>query len=299
MSAAERAIVGIDAGGTSVRARAVAGDTTLHDGLGGPGNPLAISADRLARSYRDALDGCPDPSCVVACVAGTGRREARERVEQLLRARFPDAAILVVPDYAGACMAARESEVVVIAGTGSIVCSRAIDGSFEVSGGRGWIVSDQGSAARLGRRFLERYCALAPPEPAEAAALERTIGLADPCRVAAAVHEADSTPALLARVAPLLTAAAERHEAWALDALDAEMESLASLTAAHVRGRCSVPLAAANVGLVGGVWAAASARLAFTGALARLGAPAEHVTAHDVAPVEGALHLARELEAAR
>jgi glucosamine kinase len=296
--AAERVLLGIDAGGTSVRARAVVGDTVVHDGVGGPGNPLAVVPDRLARSYGDALGGCPDPGRVVACVAGAGRPDGRERVEGLLSTRFPGAAVSVVPDYVGAFMAAPESEVVVSAGTGSIVCSRTTDGAFEVSGGLGWIVSDQGSAARLGRAFLERYCATGAPPPDAATAMERLVGSADPRRVAAAVHAADSTPAFLASVAPLLTAAAGRGEDWALDALDAEMEGLAALAAAHVRRWRPATPEAVRVGLVGGVWSAASASAAFTDALDELGMPVEHVTVHDVAPVDGALRLARELEEA-
>jgi glucosamine kinase len=296
--AAERALLGIDAGGTSVRARAVVGDTVVHDGVGGPGNPLAVAPDALARSYGDALDGCPDPARVVACAAGAGRGDGRERVERLLSERFPGAAVSVLPDYVAAFMAAPGSEVVVIAGTGSIVCSRTSDGAFEVSGGLGWIVSDQGSAARLGRALLERHCATGALPPADAAAIERVVGTADPRRVAAAVHAADSTPALLASVAPLLTAAVERGEDWAHAALDAEMGGLAALTAAHVRRCCSTTPEAVRVGLVGGVWSAAAASAAFARALARLGVPTGHLTAHDVAPVDGALRLARELEAA-
>jgi N-acetylglucosamine kinase-like BadF-type ATPase len=116
-------LLGIDAGGTSIRARAAVAGTTVYDGTGGPGNPLAVDVHELSHNYGAALDGCPDPGLVAACVAGAFAAEGRTRVEQVLHARFPGATVRVEPDYVAAYMVA-QADIVTIAGTGSIVCSR-------------------------------------------------------------------------------------------------------------------------------------------------------------------------------
>jgi N-acetylglucosamine kinase-like BadF-type ATPase len=94
--------------------------------------------------------------------------------------------------------------------------------------------------------------------------------------------------AFLARAAPLLTAAAERGEAWAATALDHQMRMLAATTSDHV-ARWSHP--AARLGLSGGVWssdiACSSFELAVVSAMPRAG-----VARCSTLPVDGAVRLA-------
>src|SRR5262249_47577599 len=72
--------------------------------------------------------------------------------------RSPGADSQGAPDYVAAFLAApRGTDACIVAGTGSVVCSRAADGGYRVSGGRGWILGDHGSAARLGRAALEHF----------------------------------------------------------------------------------------------------------------------------------------------
>ena len=201
-------VVGIDAGGTRTRARAVADDEIVHDGSGGPGNPLAVSTSVLAQSYRSALDGCPEPAVVAVCAAGAGNQDGRRRIELVLRDRFPAAELRVAPDYVAALVAAGEAaDIVVVAGTGSVVCSRAAAGRARVSGGHGWIVGDHGSArpprAPCSRSLLRRR--------QRAARRRRAAGVRDddPRRLVAALHNSGAPAAWLARAAPLLTAAVE------------------------------------------------------------------------------------------
>ena len=114
--------LGIDArGGTATRARAVGAGSVVHEGSGGPGNPLMVRGDALREHYEAALAGFPEPDVAVACVAGSGHEESRCRVETLLRTRFPAAAVHVLPDYAAAWAAApANAAAVVVAGTGSV-----------------------------------------------------------------------------------------------------------------------------------------------------------------------------------
>ena len=293
-------LVGIDAGGTATRAWAVRGDVVVHRGLGGPGNPLATTAETLAASLTAALEGCPSPAVLVACVAGARGRAARERVERVLLARFPDAGVHVEPDYAAAFLAAPPgTSVVVVAGTGSIVCSRAATGEFVTSGGHGWIIGDHGSAARLGRAYLDWFCAQEECGEDARAAVERTFESADPRAIVAALQAAPAPAAGLAQGAPLLTAAAEGGEGWARHAVGAEMRALAATTASHVkRFVASAARGPVRVGLAGGVWSSAFARAAFEGELASR-APDAGVTValNTEPPIEGAVRLARELAA--
>ena len=284
-------VVGIDAGGTRTRALARHGDRVVHQGAGGPGNPLSTSAPQLARSFSEALDGCPDPAIVVVCAAGSGGADGRDRIERLIRERFPGAAVVVAPDYVGALMAAgSDADVVVVAGTGSVVCSRADAGPCRVSGGHGWIVGDHGSAARLGRSVLDHHCAAVGADASLAAAIEATYGTCDPRELISALHASQAPAAFLARAAPVLTAAAQHGNPWATGALDRQMQALATTTCEHV-DRWSHPQA--RIALSGGVWGSAAARVAFERAVLRR-LPGASVAPCAAAAIEGALALGLE-----
>lgn len=286
-------VVGIDAGGSSTRARATRQGAVVYEGYGGPGNPLTADSETVRASYRTALAGCPAAASVAACVSGTRGRAQREQIAGLLAGRFPGADIQVVPDYVAALLAApRGTDACVVAGTGSVVCSRAVDGSYRVSGGRGWILGDHGSAARLGRAALEHFvtdpAAVSPPF---AAAIGEIFGDGDWRSVVHAVQTVRNPAPLLARAAPLLTAAAQARQRWATEQLDAEMTALAATTARHIEqyihGAPEV-----HVALCGGVWASQLARSALTSAMARASSRRVVVTRSPSDPIEGAVRLA-------
>lgn len=289
-------IVGIDAGGSSTRARAVAHGQLVYQGAGGPGNPLAADEQTLQASYAAALAGCPRPARVAACVSGTASQAPRARIAGLLAGYFPDAVVQVVPDYVAAVLAApRDTDVAVIAGTGSLVCSRAPDGTYAISGGRGWILGDHGSAARLGRAALEWFLDDPAAAPASlAAAVEDSFGSRDWRAIVSAVNSAASPAAMLARAAPLLTAAADEGARWAADRLDAEMTALAATAARHAEQHVPGP-AVVRVALTGGVWTSRTARSDFAAALQRLCARPVIVTRSPGDPIEGAVRLAESM----
>jgi N-acetylglucosamine kinase-like BadF-type ATPase len=287
-------VVGIDAGGTGTRARAVWHGQVMHEGASGPGNPLAVDPAAMRASYYAALAGCPPAGYVAACVAGAGSKEQQAHITSLLAERFPGAQVRVVPDFVAALLAAPPgTDVCVIAGTGSVICSAA-DGGFAVSGGRGWILGDHGSAARLGRAALERFVA----DPAAApglftGAVKGIFGDEDWRAVVSAVSRAPSPARLLARAAPLLTTAAEQGERWAGDRLDEEMASLAVTTVRHIEEHVRTP--APSLALSGGVWASPAAQSAFTAAVRRLSTSPLTVTRSVRDPIEGAVRLAQSM----
>ena len=291
-------VVGIDAGGTSTRARAARHGQVVHEGTGGPGNPLAVDPSALRASYHAALAGCPPATHVAACVAGAGRQEQQIRMASLLAERFPGAQVRVVPDFVAALLAAPPgTDVCVIAGTGSVICSAA-GGGFAASGGHGWILGDHGSAARLGRAALEHFVA----DPAATSgrvtgAVKEIFGDMDWREVASAVSRAPSPARLLARAAPLLTTAAEQGQRWAADRLDEEMTSLAATAARHIEEHVQTPTP--TLALSGGVWASSAAQSAFTAAVRRLSISPVTVTRSVSDPIEGAVRLAQSMSCER
>jgi N-acetylglucosamine kinase-like BadF-type ATPase len=285
--------VGIDAGGSSTRARAVRGGTIVHEGAGGPGNPVMADRRTLHESYRAALAGCPSPSRVAACVSGTTHESKRAQVEDLLARRFPGAVVRVMPDYLGPLMAAPQgTDLCVVAGTGSVVCSRDAAGYCRVTGGHGWILGDHGSAARLGQAALEYF--VADPDRASATlvgAVGQLFGRSDWRSVVRAVHNAPNPAPLLARAAPLLTRAAEDRVRWAAELLDEEMSRLAATAARHIEHYLP-DRHELQVALSGGVWTSTAARASFIPALEQ--ASGRHVVASrsPIDPLDGAVRLA-------
>lgn len=175
------------------------------------------------------------------------------------------------------------TEIVAIAGTGSVVASRR-GGRYLVTGGAGVPGGDPGSAVRLGRVALARTAGADALRPALAAygsgAGDGVAGLDN--AVEQAAH------------APVLTEAAERCEAWACTALRAELAPLAADVCRHAarlggRRRGARP----RVALAGGVFASPAAVAALEGALG----PAFDVVALGAEPVFGAVRIARRLAA--
>ena len=231
-------VVGIDAGGTATRARGVQDGTVVHDGLGGPANPNGCSPDTVRDSLERALDGCPEPTRIVASVAGARLPAGRELLQRVLRDLCPTAYIEVVPDYVAAFAACPAgTDVCVVAGTGSVVCSPAADGSLQISGGYGWLLGDHGSAAQLGKALLARYVEDPAALPSEVrAAIGDLLGTDDRRVLVQAIQTAPSPARALASAAPLLTRFAEAGHDFAREALRDGLDKLAVTTRSTHRG---------------------------------------------------------------
>lgn len=289
----QEVLVGIDAGGSSTRARALQQGALVFEGVGGPGNPLMAGPEAIRASYAAALDGCPAAARVAACISGGGSEAQRAQIADLLAGRFPDADVHVAPDYVAAFLAAPPgSDMCIVAGTGSVVCSQAADGSFLVSGGQGWILGDHGGAARLGRAALEHYVTGVLAVPASfAAAVQQLFGDADWRSVVRAVHAAPNPAPLLAKAAPLLTAAAESGQQWAIGQLTLEMSALAATAAQHIDQHLA-GTATVHIALSGGIWSSLAAQSALTAALQQASDRPLSVTRSLADPLEGAVRLA-------
>jgi N-acetylglucosamine kinase-like BadF-type ATPase len=249
----------------------------------------------LSASYSAALAGYPEPDYIAACVSGTQNTQQSVRISELLNTIFPNAIVQVHPDYVAAVMAApADADLVVIAGTGSLVCSQTPGGDYVTSGGRGWILGDFGSAARLGRSALEWFCddpAAASPElNADAGNL---LGTSDWRNVLSALIATPSPAAFLASAAPLLTRAVARGERWAALRLEAEMSTLATTVARHIE-RHLHQQEATRVALSGGVWHSPEAESCFTAAMTRA-RPGSVIVRSSLSPLDGAVTLAERM----
>jgi N-acetylglucosamine kinase-like BadF-type ATPase len=266
------AFLGVDGGGSGSRLRWCSGDPITHVvRTSGPLNLTALTRWEWRATVDELLVGLPEPTAATFCVAGMRSASSRTALVDHVRSWFPKARLRAEPDFVAAlgCFDQPVSACVV-AGTGSIVCSRDRTGEVVTSGGEGPRVGDRGSAFRLGERALA--CG----------------------RIASRRPTADGrapTPPEVAALAPLLTQAADAGDPLARREVDDEMTQLAHLTESHLRRNPAAD--GLPVGLVGSVWKSEAARNAFGRALEHA-RPGTGVVPAVRQPVDAALALARE-----
>jgi N-acetylglucosamine kinase-like BadF-type ATPase len=147
------ALLGLDIGGSSSRARLVEDGRIIAEAEG-PGANVAALQPRVVQSRLRALLAdlsVPPIACCAGC-AGAEVPAGRQRLERILAALLPDCRITVVHDARLVLAAAGfESGIALISGTGSVAYGRDGAGLEARAGGWGWLVGDDGSAAWLAR----------------------------------------------------------------------------------------------------------------------------------------------------
>jgi N-acetylglucosamine kinase-like BadF-type ATPase len=147
-------MLGLDIGGSSSRARYVEGGRVVAE-ADGPGANVAVLPPHIVETRLRALLAGLGAISPQACCAGSAGAEVpagRERLELLLAALFPGARIMVVHDARLVLAAAGlDHGIALISGTGSVAYGRDADGREARSGGWGWLIGDDGSAAWLAR----------------------------------------------------------------------------------------------------------------------------------------------------
>jgi glucosamine kinase len=155
--------LGVDGGGTHCRARLVNSDGCfLGEGVSGSANPrIGIQA-----AWQNIMDACQQAcdqgelqeSDYSRVHLGLGLAGANQALEQdiVLSQAHPFAAVYLLSDAHTACLGAFSGKngALLIFGTGSCGLNYH-DGEFDVIGGWGFPVSDQGSGARIGLSALE------------------------------------------------------------------------------------------------------------------------------------------------
>jgi len=271
-------VIGLDGGGTSSTLRAVGIDDAFEiERRGGPLNVTTLAAVTWRRELDALFAGIPVPDSAVLCLAGMRSTASRRAVADHVRTHVTSAELRLEPDYVAAldCFDG-PVDVCVIAGTGSVVCSRDEHGAVMTSGGEGHALGDHGSAYRLGERA------------------RRIVG-ADLWSRTPSPPSPPPSPTAVAALAPHLTRRADRGEPVAMREVTEEMGLLATLVAGHLR-TYAPDTTTASIGLCGSVWGSTAATAAFVDQLRdRAHAATATVTNAVRRPVDAALDLAREL----
>lgn len=285
--------LGLDCGGSSCRALVLDdGEDPVFLAQGGSANLLSTRTPTLKKSLARALEGVPEIDAVCACFAGLIDEDRRRQGIELVREFFPAPPLLVEPDYAAALRACTDgTEICVIAGTGSIVCSR-LDGALVKSGGGGYLLGDEGSGFRYGRHTLKAYLRDSNEVSAKTReAIERIFHTLEPGQIVGSVYESPAPGALVGSLAASLFRDAEQRFPYARHAIHAECRMLAEIVVGHRARYCPT---ARRIGLAGSVWKKAIVRESFADAMNELTQTDIELMKTEMPPVRGAALLARD-----
>jgi len=190
-------------------------------------------ADALAAATRDV-----QPTAAACALAGVGDERASEAIAAGLRAAGITFPVAVVGDVLAAAAAALPDGpgVLVWSGTGSFSIARAANGELHRTGGRGYLLGDQGS----GYDFVRRAAAavllaiddLGPPT-ALTESLTTAFRAPSPARLGAVLQRLDT--AAVAAQLPVVLAVAARGDAVAQDVLQSGVDGLVMLATGALR----------------------------------------------------------------
>lgn len=249
--------LGIDCGGT--RTRMIALDSALHEVFhceSGPANWASTPRDRLENSLVCALANAPHPNAIYAGFAGLLTEDDRRNAVSLLTRLTCAETVQAVPDYAIAWAAAGpQSDVCIISGTGSLICSESADGIVKTGGG-GPLFGDDGSAYGVVRMAISLL--LSRNRPKECPAFEEAIfKLCGENSLEACISKIYRTPIASGQLASLAGILAldwdEVEGGLGMTSFHAELSKLARLCKIHVDEFHS-DLPRVRVGLMGGSW---------------------------------------------
>jgi len=290
--------VGLDCGGSSSRVLAV--DETgaiVFQGQSGAANLVSTPEARLKRNLMNATRGCEQADFVCGCFAGLLGDETRMQAEGILKQMFPGSFVRAEPDYTAAFYSSPPlTDVCVIAGTGSLVCSRGENGIVK-SGGRGYILGDYGSGFHYGRDVLIHY--LDNPRSSSAAlrsAVVEVFGTEQEAKIVSSLYKSGTAPQVLGRLARVLGTEAAAGESYALASLDRNTRALTSVVTEHVR-RYLKPSNTLSISLAGGMWKGGPIFKARFQEMLDEQLPGKNITVTRISkpPLYGALELAKEL----
>jgi N-acetylglucosamine kinase-like BadF-type ATPase len=272
----------------------------VFQGQSGAANLASTPENRLRKNLTHATDGCPPATHVCGCFAGLISDEIRQRGEEHLRTLFPNAAVRAEPDYTAAFYASPdETDICVIAGTGSLVCSREGDRIVK-SGGRGYILGDVGSAYQFGRETLIHY--MDHREEASATLRSQVLdvfGTEDEAVIVSTIYKAQTPATIVSKFAKSLGSDARVGAVYALESIDRNTAALASIIARHARQNVAGKRQL-QITLAGGLWKISNLfKERLTVHLVELLDDREvHVSRIMRPPLHGAVELARKMKEA-
>jgi N-acetylglucosamine kinase-like BadF-type ATPase len=177
-------------------------------------------------------------TAAVCALAGVGEASTREGIEAGLRARGITLPVAVTGDVLAAAAAGLGGGpgVMIWSGTGSFAIARGAEGELHRTGGRGYLLGDQGS----GYDFVRRAAAAVllaiddlGPATQLSEALTAAFGASSPQRLGASLQQLET--AQVARHLPVVLAAAAAGDAVAHEVLAAGVDGLVMLAAGALR----------------------------------------------------------------
>jgi N-acetylglucosamine kinase-like BadF-type ATPase len=228
-------VIGLDGGGTKTSVQlADSKGQILAESLGGPANLQIIGVEQSAKTIIDLIETCChtvgcEPTqigSVVAGLAGAGRQSDQLQLAEAVRGYAQDRGVYL-RDLAVASDARIALEgaflgdpgIIVIAGTGSIVCGKDREGKMHRAGGWGRLIGDQGSGYQIGRegvRAIARMIDGVSGKTAVAALVADEFGLRSQDEIIKAVYRDGFD---FSTVAPLVIRAAQDGDRIALNIL--------------------------------------------------------------------------------
>jgi N-acetylglucosamine kinase len=231
--------LGIDGGGTKTECVVLnEAGAILARAKGPASNPTRIGFPAAFVALKETCDSALESTrikfnvlALCAGLAGTGRPENRDQMQQFFAQRFPGTIVDVRADFELALAAMPPGPaIVLVVGTGSAAIGRNIAGSLKREGGLGPATSDEGSAFDIGRSTIA--AARSGHSNGEPDELRRQI-----CQHLAVSNwaELDSksaadADAVYPRIFPVVAAAADNGNSVAQSVLNAAAEKLAAIS---------------------------------------------------------------------
>ena len=234
-----KCVLGLDGGGTKTECIVLneAGAIVAH-ATGPPSNPTRIGFPAAFAAIRETCDSALnsthiqfDVSALCAGLAGTGRPENRDQMQQFLAQRFPGTVVDVRTDFELALAAMPPGPaIVLVVGTGSAATGRDIAGSIKREGGLGPASSDEGSAFDIGRSAITAARGASPNGESDQLTQQIFQQLAVSDWTQVDLKSAANPDSVFPRIFPVVAAAADSDSSIAQSVLNAAAEKLATIS---------------------------------------------------------------------
>jgi N-acetylmuramic acid 6-phosphate etherase len=237
-------VLSVDGGGTKTVAWIAEEQAAapIGAGLAGASNPQAVgwrsAMDQVDLAVERAFGAAGLPRgpirSVCLALAGAGRQQDRERVEQWARQRHLADHILVTHDAMPVLAAGTPNctGIALISGTGSLAFGRDAVGTIARAGGWGHLMGDEGSGYAIARAALQAVARSwdgRGPVTMLGGDLAKSLGVSQPAQLLAAIYERQTERDWLASLARVVSVTAEQGDAAARGILEGAAQDLAEL----------------------------------------------------------------------